>query len=750
MPNFGDEIKSSNIVENWLFHFAGSGDDLYLAFSDVKDSSIFYHGVILNKPSIRESLNLAKSTAKTSNISLQIPDFNYRGNPISELLVFSSNYFINQIVTVYSKINNDTKVEIGVFRLTNVSLSEDRLSLNLTAHRPSDNIQFPQDKTTENSIPVPVAYGNYTKNPATTFASPQFTNDLSSYAYRPVPFNTIVDGKTLYVDGSATSDAELAVYEKSLDLFVPLEDAESATNNTDGAHHGQVKSSQKRAFNQRAHAHVENTNQTTATNVANAYDNSSSTFAQFQVNILQTDTTKTANYNFKFKPVSGLRNSFFVAAKESDGDVAKINEDLNTSETGVDVTNNDNLVANDVVKVNSEEMAVSSISSNTLTVERAFNGTIAASHDNQDVLKQNETLNVLVVRYEVNFQSQFGSGTNVKVTFHTDTGIVSTTHTSNIGPFNKKIQLSNITEEIKVRITFTALDSSGLPTLIGFVKIYDIYLQIQRIEEQPLDELYTANDGLPDNSWNSASAITEIHEAHRDLLSRFAGLSSSDPTGWSDLNSAKDWTLRYWQNDIIDLQKALDKLQFEGGFIYVPNRGYIFIKDSESADVTLSKNDLSNVKIEHTPFSDLQTLMNINYQKHPSESRYIVSVDSTNSTTRTNYNIASAENKTQVNLDTYISPTIPTSPSSNPNDDWYTYYDNIFGEVKGIVSGKIINPKFFNHDDNGDLLGIGSKVSFADMHPEKLFGKDFSNLIFIITDFKRSPGTIEFTAREIA
>ena len=122
MPNFGSEIKNSNIVENWLFHLASSGDDVYLAFSDVTDSSIFWHGVVLNRPSIRESLDLANSTAKTSNISLSIPDFNYNGNPISELLLFSSDYFINQVVTVYSKVNNKTKVELGSFRLSNISL----------------------------------------------------------------------------------------------------------------------------------------------------------------------------------------------------------------------------------------------------------------------------------------------------------------------------------------------------------------------------------------------------------------------------------------------------------------------------------------------------------------------------------------------------------------------------------------------------------------------------------------------------
>ena len=36
------------------------------------------------------------------------------------------------------------------------------------------------------------------------------------------------------------------------------------------------------------------------------------------------------------------------------------------------------------------------------------------------------------------------------------------------------------------------------------------------------------------------------------------------------------------------------------------------------------------------------------------------------------------------------------------------------------------------------------------MQPEKIFGKDFDDLIFIITEFTRSVGKIKFKAREIA
>jgi len=57
-------------------------------------------------------------------------------------------------------------------------------------------------------------------------------------------------------------------------------------------------------------------------------------------------------------------------------------EELDDSETEVDVTSATNLSVGQVILVESEQMYIYSISSTTLTVERGVNGTTAASHDN--------------------------------------------------------------------------------------------------------------------------------------------------------------------------------------------------------------------------------------------------------------------------------------------------------------------------------------------------------------------------------
>jgi hypothetical protein len=56
-------------------------------------------------------------------------------------------------------------------------------------------------------------------------------------------------------------------------------------------------------------------------------------------------------------------------------------EALDASETGVDVTSATNLSAGQLILVESEQMYIYSISTNTLTVERGVNGTTAATHD---------------------------------------------------------------------------------------------------------------------------------------------------------------------------------------------------------------------------------------------------------------------------------------------------------------------------------------------------------------------------------
>lgn len=61
---------------------------------------------------------------------------------------------------------------------------------------------------------------------------------------------------------------------------------------------------------------------------------------------------------------------------------ATLNEALDASETGVDVSSGTAFEVGQTIRIDSEQMYISAISTNTLTVTRGVNGSTAATHDN--------------------------------------------------------------------------------------------------------------------------------------------------------------------------------------------------------------------------------------------------------------------------------------------------------------------------------------------------------------------------------
>ena len=138
--------------------------------------------------------------------------------------------------------------------------------------------------------------------------------------------------------------------------------------------------------------------------------------------------------------------------------------------------------------------------------------------------------------------------------------------------------------------------------------------------------------------------------------------------------------------------------------------------------------------------------MEIEYQKHPAEDRYEKTATSTNSSTRTNYNIQTDENIKNIRLDAYVSPTIPTSASSNKNDDFYSYYNHIVGSPRTIINFTVVNPNYFGLDV-GDVVAFAGQDGFDDVL--MVFASSWDDFKFMITDVSRSVGSLKITAREI-
>ena len=656
-----------------------------ISLANVVDSEIFYHGVIVNRPSIRESINLKKSIAKTSNVSIELYDFTYKGNVLSKDLFGTSNDYINREMRLLAKVNDDNAFQIGTFRLNDIKLKDEILTLQFNSHRPFDDVQFPQTKTTSTNIYVPYVAGDYEENDS-SFNSPAFCN-TNLY---PVPVHSVDEERIRTImprSYNSGSGSQINIHHGE-DVFLPLQEQAGTT-----------------------------TDETTTLESVNALETPTSRRAAGRVFALESRNRTGTN--------TELSNTHLA-----------FDRDISTAAT-VSVSGSTNYA-----------ISFTSVPEKWAT-HRLFNIRIRHKYS------ASATFNVFVFKGT----SQYASAS---ISFSADTFRADDVAPSTINELGKQWT-----------IIYQKQSGSDGTLSVGSVKL-DIDTAFDTSDKDELKRLgdikffYSGGNGLKD-AWSDTSAMTEIHEVHRDLLVRFTDIGTTSPDGYSDLNSAKDWRIRYWQLEQKPLADVLEKLQYEGGFVfrykYNGNPQYIFIKDSYSTtDATFGKDDIDNVQLEVTKLSDLMTKQEISYRKHPSESRYISTVVSSNNSVRSKYNIGTNENRESVNLDMYVGTTtsnndIPASPSSNPNDDFYSYYDYICGDVKLLISFDIVNPAKWvtvNNSSNPlEPLEVGSIIDFNNdnMHPSSPFGinsSSWSGIKFIITDFIREIGRVRIKARQIA
>ena len=282
--------------------------------------------------------------------------------------------------------------------------------------------------------------------------------------------------------------------------------------------------------------------------------------------------------------------------------------------------------------------------------------------------------------------------------------------------------------------------------MTGTFRIHDYADRVNEIEE-----LYLGADGLT-ASWDSG-AITLGHDAHRDLLIRHAGMPTIEPENWSVLEADRaTWNIRYWLHKEQSLISILEKLQYEFGFIHkISPDGkskYVWIHGTgtnnalraEDVVATLTKKDISSLKISTTPVNQIMTKAIINTLKHPAKDTYLAEATAINATPRATYNIKSKENTSTINLDALtLAPA--TTPATDKQADFYSYYSQANGDVKKVVECEIINPQ------KGYLLETGDVIKFDDMTVEP-FADDWANY-YIIVSLTRKPSKISIKAREI-
>lgn len=729
---------TSTIKEEWLFEFrnqdypsspipADTSDEIIrLATAEVPHSSISdmkYHGFITNTPSIRESIDLNKSTSTVSNISITCANgtLSNHSKTLAEEIYGGSNNYINRDVIVRSRVGGYTEI-IFQGRLKEVKLSnQDTVSIVIAVHDPIQDISIPEYQSKSGNY-FPIFYGESVPETSTVLV-PDF---IDASIVFPVEVDTLnndvfnclfhqaesVDARLHYPVKDTFNANEFPIMCPLDDTFsnATYDDYEGATNDTnrnvmrtDLDLHRAYKVRPQTVTNPSSGSGV------TVTNPGNAYDDNASTDADF------------------------------------------------TAALNTDVTVDKEYVISDIPK---EEHALQTLKffyNYSITGYGASNGNlhihigVAIKHDGSySAFKEiNKSANQSADTEELNLlsNSDFSNATN------------------------------KTPEEVKLRIRFinSASDDGGDNNL-AVVNLFDTFFQIETkiVDDNDTDELqlanssavtsvkrlYTGADGF-DESWNAGTVVSLIHDMHRDILYRFAGVTAT-PDGYSALDTDRQqtgffWFCRYYTHKPIEIKKLLEQCQYEGGFIFrfrpsnqTPQ--YIHIPDSPTTIHTIDKNDITNLNISVTPFESLVTKRIIKYEINPINDktmREITCTDTTNNP-RTTYNIDTKENIKTDELKILRNSVGQTNMGGARNNGFANYYNAIEGNPKLVVDTEIINPGSSGGSSYFYLMEVGDICAFNhnDMIVEP-FGQSFNGKQFIVTSLTRSPGSLKVSLREI-
>tara|TARA_R100000482_G_scaffold124029_1_gene75511 strand:- start:47 stop:1825 length:1779 start_codon:yes stop_codon:yes gene_type:complete len=587
-------------------------------------------------------------------------------------------------------------------RLVDISISQNEvISFSINSHRPWDGINFPQTQTT-NGIYQPVVYGDYTEH-----GDKSLVRDHAN-AVHPVPFKRKgITTDHLIVTSRSHSDMRPHYYDSAADAFLGIK-ADNYTAQTkdldsdfdSNTNIGLVKREMRRRFR---------------INGTSISSDGSTTYSTPQNLLL--DTYSSGGISHAYGPAtSSEAKNFYVNFSAELGKVNDIDLDIKGSVTTPGGQGNTNLT----LRVNYSGAAGD-----------YFSGTVAAGFSAVSL-----TNGSLVNNTSVSSSSYATIGLGSVTNNNLNTVNLSSTISSGSG---SNVQLDLIISDLVLYLDVQQSYDEDKANTNNSIS-----------SSQNLDYLYLGADGLT-ASWDSG-AISHGHDAHRDLLMRFAGLDSTEPTGWSDLNTDRtvdNWKVRTWFLEPQSLKTALDKLAYESGFVakFSPSNElkYIYIKKSSelSASLNMTSDDIDRVQVNTTSLNELQTKINISNHLHPAVSnRYYNTVTSTNTTSRAKYNLGAKEGISSINLDMNVG-SIPTTANADCNADFYSYYNNIVGDMKIIVSCDVVNPAKAYALETGDI------VTFTDM-PVEMFGTDFAtNKYFMIVETKRSLGKVNITAREV-
>ena len=585
-------------------------------------------------------------------------------------------------------------------RLIDVSHNHETCTLKIQSARPWDFISIPNILTTTANVPVPCAYGEFTPSSASPYDTgitsheleTDYITDLSS-TLRPAPLNDVFDGNAFFVSNqsSQATGNRPEYWDSSGQVFIPTQISTfNSALNSNTSHDGQycARTSQRilRALKVRPTSHTIETDESQSTaDLGDAYDTGGSYLTTYSMTHLESESTGSS--------IGQTQDEFIIKYE--------------------DIPSLDGEFVQGKVYVTSE-----------LTVGGTNSGSDYSEYS----------------RLEIDVGD--GSFTDIFLASGATLYRAKTTDA---------VDLSDYPSYLKLKMR-TQAGNDYPPTKKRNSKFYIfnifICVEMQTTGDRGEKTCYIGADGYDADYLGGSGAVANIPEAHRDILDRYGNLDEETPDGFATLTNGssgirEDWKIRYWLTQSTDMRKILERLQFEGCFIFTfkadGSMRYISIPTSPSADWSFDDSDLSNISISHTPFSELQTQYDIRYQKHPAEGKYMSSEtyqSGGSDTIRDRWNILTKENIREIKLDALV------DDDGGDMQNFADYYFDIFGDIKIIIGGEIVNPAKWG-------VEVGDIVTFTDL-TLKAYNTDLgASDYFMITDLTRSLDSLKFKAREV-
>ena len=796
---YSAKLKSNAYGVRWLFHFKNNNASyVYICSgSDHTVGSNRYYGIVQDPGEITKDLDLINCKASIGEVSISCVDVYKNGTLSGELLHNGTDYYINQEVKIYECLDNESTLANCAYiyegRLKEVDIGEGICTLVIEQWTPFDHIEIPYTRSLK-GVFQPIAYGDFEQDIEENF--------FTSKKVFPCPFEKRQANKLYFVTHEAlTGDAELMYYDSKLDKFLPITSAGANTESSGSVNIANVPTTLARTFRFRPVGSAASndfssalqawdsesniTGTTTSTSSSHLVD-SGKTFQTKNVPvgakvINTTDNTETTITAVNSETDLTLNNDIFVSgenyriyidgtSKESSYAFYPSSGTHSVATSGSDVTEEYSLNL-EFVEPTGKFTALRVHAQATVTADYSE---CSLQPNNSEIDLVNNVYSKATNLIQVTAAEISGAGTD-----YTETRSNLTEDTAN-NIYSEYVAANYVLPSYIELIAkfFADYDAgTGDETIAGYVRVHDVYLkgtvQLDFTNEaeaaekfiSDLEYLYCGADGLDaDFTDGSGNPALSINEVHRDIMDRYAGVDYDNDymANWSSLVTARSgWDVRMWLLEPAPLKEILEKLQFEGCFIFAlthdsdgsGNAGgrYIYVKDDPTGDVvqTFTQDDIENLNIGHTDVYEIITKTLYRFNRHPALDRYLdeTSYGDTEASRSDVWNLGSSHFES-IDLDFLIGSKNSIDDiydggisDDTPNESIALYRDNLQSEPKIMLDFDVIN-KNKTDVEFGDII----KMNVSHTAP---YGETWSNLYFMIVSERRSKMGLSLTCREV-